>query len=194
MNRRERRAAAKRGGSLAAPAFARSRPDGVSLAQLLAEARGHHEDGRLAQAQDICHQILAREPSHVPCLNLLGVIAQGEGRQKVAIKMFAKAIAADEFNPACHYNIASSYQALGQRDEAASHFRTAIALGMREKNIEGLILQNPAVVAYLTQISESWPQPADASRVSAPPDLTAIAHDLFLRCALELVLLFGARA
>ncbi len=192
MNRRERRAAAKRGDGLAAPAFARSQPGSVGLAQLMAEARRHFQDGRLARAQDICHQIRAREPSHVDCLNLLGVIAQSADRQNVAIKMFAKAIAADEFNPACHYNIASSYQALGQRDEAASHFRAAIALGMSEKHIEGFILENPAVVAYLTQIGESWPQPAAASRVAALPDLAAIAHDLFLRCALESVALFGA--
>jgi cytochrome c-type biogenesis protein CcmH/NrfG len=48
-------------------------------------------EGRLREAQEICRQILAREPAHVPSLNLLGVIAQASGDHRFAVKMFAKA-------------------------------------------------------------------------------------------------------
>ena len=50
--------------------------------------------------------------------------------------MFLKAIDVDDLNAACHYNIASSYQLLGQRGAAAAHFKKAIALGMSDKNLK----------------------------------------------------------
>jgi SAM-dependent methyltransferase len=192
MNRKERRIAAKLSGTLNAPARACGESGAVSIADHLAAAHRLRQCGHLTEAHDVCRTILAREPAHVPSLNLLGVIAQGCGRQNAAVKAFAKAIAADEFNPACHYNIAASYQALGRREDAAAHFRTALARGMSETTIEGLILQNPAVVAWLARIAKDRPPPADALCAPAPSDLAAVAHDIFLRCALETVPLFGA--
>ena len=76
-----------------------------------------------------------------PKLNLLGLIAQTSGRHKLQFRMFARAIAADEVYAACHYNIASSYQALDRGDDAVAHFKTAIAHGMGDENVEQFILQ-----------------------------------------------------
>ena len=117
---------------------------------------------------------------------------QGADRHTAAVKLFAKALAADEFNAACHYNIASSYQALNRRDDAEMHFRTAIALGMSDKNVEEFIIQNPAVATYLERLGYNWRLPPENGPVSAPPDLTAVARDIFLRCALEWTTVRGA--
>jgi tetratricopeptide (TPR) repeat protein len=135
MNRKERRAAAKRRG----PALSndtQSVPNG-GAADLMAEANRHYKQGQLVQAQNLCRRLLASDPANFNGLNLLGVIAQASGDHKLAVKMFAKAIAADRQNAACHYNIANSYQALDRRTEAISHFKSAIAFGMNDKSIEG---------------------------------------------------------
>src|SRR3569833_1090212 len=123
MNRKERRAANKRRDETA------SRPNaltlgtaGLSTADLAAEASRSYRSGRITQAQEICRQILAREPAHVQSLNLLGLMAQASGDHRGAVKMFAKAIASDEVNAACHYNLGNSYQALGNRTKAIAHF------------------------------------------------------------------------
>jgi ubiquinone/menaquinone biosynthesis C-methylase UbiE/tetratricopeptide (TPR) repeat protein len=191
MNRKERRAAAKRGKALATPAPAAGRPETPSVADLMAAARRHYQQGRYAQAEEICHQISAREPLHVHSLNLLGVIAQASGRHKLAVDFFAKAIASDELNAACHYNIASSYQALDQRGEAAVHFKNAIALGLSDKDVEEFITQNPAVAACLERLEKKWPLPIQNEELFGAPGIEAVANDIFLRCAMESIPIRG---
>lgn len=138
MNRKQRRAAAKRGEALAAGARMGGRLETPNAAGLMAEARQHYHQGRAAQAQVICDRLLAREPSHVEALKLLGVIAQESGRYRLAIKLFARGIAADPLHGGCHYNLASCHQALDQRDEALVHFRQAILIVMRKTREDGL--------------------------------------------------------
>src|SRR5260370_29658734 len=105
MNQKERRAANKRRDE------SESRPNALafgstspSIADLAAEASRSRGMGRINQAQEICRQILAREPAHVQSLNLLGLMAQESGDHRGAEKMFAKALASGELNAACHYN------------------------------------------------------------------------------------------
>jgi 2-polyprenyl-3-methyl-5-hydroxy-6-metoxy-1,4-benzoquinol methylase/tetratricopeptide (TPR) repeat protein len=158
------------------------------VVELLDLARRHHRNAEPERAREICNGILAREPSHVPALNLLGLIYQESGRHRLAAKTFAAAIGADPVNAACHYNIASSYQALDRHDEAETHFRTAIGLGMSDKNVESFIFQNPAITACINRIDESWPLRADLRGVFGGGVLQSIAGDTFLRCALEMIL------
>ena len=131
---------------------------GASIADLAAEASRLHRAGRINEAQEICRQILAREPAHVQSLNLLGLMAQASGDHRVAVKMFAKAIASDEVNAACHYNVGNSYQALGNRTKAIAHFSKALALGMDEKAV-AFILQSPVIATYVARIAGKRPLP-----------------------------------
>src|SRR4051794_14208379 len=103
MNRKERRAASKRRND--APGVSAA---AIGAAALAAEASRWYRAGRINEAQEICRQILAREPAHVQSLNLLGLMAQASGDHRAAVKMFVKAIAADEANAACHYNAGNS--------------------------------------------------------------------------------------
>jgi len=191
MNRKERRAALKRGkGSAVAPSPG-GKSDPVGSGELLIAARAHYQQHQFAPAENICQQILAREPAQVHALNLLGVIAQTTGRHDLAIKMFSKAIAVDELNAAYHYNIASSYQVLSRPQDAIVHFRKAIALGMSAKDVEDFIVQNPVTAMCFDRIAAKWPLPITADELFGPNGLQAIANDLFLRCALELTTLRG---
>jgi SAM-dependent methyltransferase len=185
MNRKERRAANKRRDEFAkrpsAPAFG---PAGVSIVDLAAEASRWHRAGRIDEAREICRQILAREPAHVQSLNLLGLMAQASGDHGAAVKTFAKAIASDEANDACHYNIGNSYQALGNRTKAALHFGKALAFGMDEKAVT-FILQSPVIATYLARIGGKWPLPITSMELFGNESVGPLAGDLFLRCAME---------
>jgi len=75
MNRKERRAANKRRDESARrPNTLAFGSAGVSIADLAAEASRWHGLGRISEAQEVCRQILAREPAHVQSLNLLGMM------------------------------------------------------------------------------------------------------------------------
>jgi 2-polyprenyl-3-methyl-5-hydroxy-6-metoxy-1,4-benzoquinol methylase len=192
MNRKARRAGLKPGHPSVNAALSDGGSDTSAIADLMTQASWHHQRGDLRASEDLCKEILAREPAHVHALNLLGLCLQGAGRHKAALKVLKKAIASDSFNAACHYNIASSYQALNTEDEAEFHFKQAIALGARRKSTEELILQNPVIALCVGRIEEKWPLPAKIDEVFGPGGLAPIATDLFLRCALETVLVCGA--
>lgn len=185
MNRKERRASNKRRDESArrpnAPAFGSA---GVSIVDLAAEASRSHAVGRINEAQEICRQILAREPAHVQSLNLLGLIAQASGDHRVAVKMFAKAIVSDEVNAACHYNAGNSYQALGDRTKAIAHFSKALALGMDEKAVT-FILQSPTIATYVARIAGKWPLPVTNVELFGTESVIVLANDIFLRCAMQ---------
>jgi 2-polyprenyl-3-methyl-5-hydroxy-6-metoxy-1,4-benzoquinol methylase len=185
MNRKERRAANKRrdetAGKPDAPGFG---PVGVAIADLAAEASRLHRMGRSHDAQEICRQILAREPAHVQSLNLLGLMAQGSGDHRAAVKMFAKAIAADEANTACHYNAGNSYQVLGQRTKAMAHFGKALALGMDDKAV-AFILQSPVIATYVARIAGKRPLAITTVELFGADGVMPLAKDLFLRSAME---------
>jgi 2-polyprenyl-3-methyl-5-hydroxy-6-metoxy-1,4-benzoquinol methylase/tetratricopeptide (TPR) repeat protein len=185
MNRKERRAANKRGEESArkpkALAFGSA---GVSIADLAAQASRSRAAGRISEAREICRQILAREPGHVQSLNLLGLMAQASGDHRAAVKMFANAIASDEVNAACHYNLGNSYQALGNRTKAITHFSKALALGMDEKAV-AFILQSPTIATYVARIAGKWPLPVTNVELFGAEDLTPLANDLFLLSAME---------
>ncbi len=179
MNRKNRRAAAK---NVAASA---------STADLFAEAQRLVQQGAGAPAEALCEQILVREPSNVAALNLAGLIAQSADRHRVAAKFFARAVAAAPRDAACHYSLAVSQRALGERERAAEHFREAIALGLSGMKAGDLIAQSPAVGGCLARLQRKWPAPISDSELFGPPGVAALTDNIFLQCALELVLVSG---
>ena len=104
--------------------------------------------------------------------------------------MFLKAIDVDDLNAASHYNVASSYQFLGQGGSAAAHFKKAIALGMSDKNLEDFILQNPDIAARVNRTMANTTVPL-AMQYSSDREMAAIANDIFLQCALQSKLIRG---
>jgi len=184
MNRSQRRAILAREKSDAAAA-----PKDV--ATMFAEANHAFHEGRSAVAEAICRRILARAPAHTAGLNLLGLIYQASGRHRLAIRMFAKALAVAELDAAVHYNIASSYQILERRADATAHFERAIALGLSGKNIEHFVLQNAHVVEGV-QRAMAGPTPGSAQGGPSLAQIAKIADDIFLQCALRLRLIRGA--
>jgi tetratricopeptide (TPR) repeat protein len=125
MNRRQRRAAAKRGkDSGVDPAAGRHPP----TAQVFATAFEHHQAGRLAQAERLCERILSIDPNHVHSLHLLGLVAYRRGLRDVAIERIGKAIAVNDSLPEFHHNLGNILREEGRPEEAASCYRRTLSL------------------------------------------------------------------
>src|SRR5262245_13576008 len=84
--------------------------------------------GRLAEAECLCRAILAAAPDDVPATHLLGFVAYKAGRPQEAINLIGKAIALDETNADCHFNMGLALLAADRLAEAATHFARATAL------------------------------------------------------------------
>src|ERR1700693_4161094 len=59
---------------------------------LFSEALAWHKVGRLAEAEQIYKQILATEPKHVGCLQLLGIISDQRGDHATAARQIESAL------------------------------------------------------------------------------------------------------
>ncbi len=119
MNRKERRAARKQ----ATPARPAQAAD-----ELFRLAMQHHQAGRLDQAEGCYRDLLAVAPEHPGGLQYFGILSHQRGNSALALKLMDRALARNEQNPDCHYNIGLVYAALGRMDEAAAHNRRALAL------------------------------------------------------------------
>jgi Tfp pilus assembly protein PilF len=63
-----------------------------SIEQTLNLAREHERAGRLAQCRGLCEEILARRPNEPDALHLLGLLAQHQGQQDVALDLIGAAL------------------------------------------------------------------------------------------------------
>ena len=183
MNRTERRRARKQNPNTAVSAgLSGPAPDSASLFALAFERYGN---GNVALANDLAKKILARDPTHAPTLNFLGVLAQDAGRNNVAVKLFAQAIAAAPDNPAFHYNIGLAYQALGRRAEAHAHYSNAISRDL--PNPVSLVRDNVFVRRCLQRIDGSWPRALTLQEMFGEDGIENFAADnLFFQCLLQL--------
>ena len=117
MNRKDRRAAEKRGGPATSP-----------TAPTLASAFHAHQAGHRAEAERMYRDVLAIEPRNAAALHLLGALAHQSGRSAEAVSLMSQAVAIDPRNADYHYNLGSTLQSTGRLPEAAAHYEKAIAL------------------------------------------------------------------
>ena len=118
MNRKDRRAAGKRGGGPGVPG-------GGSLFEL---AMQRHQAGQLFEAEMLYRQVLGGDRNHFGSLHHLGIIALQRGQPQAAIEPIGRAIAIDGRDPECRYHLAVAFQSLGRLDEAVTQYREAIRL------------------------------------------------------------------
>jgi len=129
MNRKQRRAADKRGGSPLRPAVpaatAQAKPD---IATLLVAGAAHYRDGRLAEAEACGRAVLAVEPEHFDANYLIGLVALAARRPDIAADLFARAIRRNNGHLLCLLNFATALHELGRFDEAVLAYDQALAL------------------------------------------------------------------
>jgi tetratricopeptide (TPR) repeat protein/SAM-dependent methyltransferase len=124
MNRKDRRAAGKRGGG----PFAPSSGPGALAGNLFAAAVQHFQARRLDEAERACRDVLTFDRNHAHALHLLGLIAHQSGRPDAALDFIGRALALDRRNADCEFNMAQVLRALGRTEEAITHLTQATEL------------------------------------------------------------------
>jgi protein O-GlcNAc transferase len=95
--------------------------------EMFALALGHHQAGRLKEAEQLYREILAKDPRHADSLQFLGVIAHQVGRNDSAVELIEKAIALNNRVPPYYNNLGNALKALGKLEAAAGAYRHALS-------------------------------------------------------------------
>jgi predicted O-linked N-acetylglucosamine transferase (SPINDLY family) len=128
----------------------------MTIEQAFQTALGHHQAGRLAEAEALYGRVLAQVPDHADALHLLGVLACQSGRPAAAIDLIGRAIALRPAVAAYHSNLGESYRKVDARADALACFRRALELApglAPAENSLGIVLKDlgrldEAVAAY----------------------------------------------
>ena len=128
MNRKERRAAAKMGGTPSDPRGKTAPPSNFALSQLLAAGLQSHQAGRMAEAEACYRRVLTSQPAYAEVHLQLGLALKGQGKLEEAIAAFRRAVALKPDLAEAHYNLGNALGDKGKLDEAAASFRRAIAI------------------------------------------------------------------
>jgi predicted O-linked N-acetylglucosamine transferase (SPINDLY family) len=100
----------------------------IPIEQSIQIARQHHQAGRLAEADKIYRQILARQPNHADALHAFGVLAEQTGRLDAAVESIQRAIQLRPDWAEAHGNLGNVFKALGKPEQAIESYRQAIRL------------------------------------------------------------------
>jgi len=100
----------------------------ISIEQAIAIATQHHEAGRLAEAENLYRQILARNPNHDDALRLLGIIMMQKGHADQAVDLIRRAIAINPAAAQYHVNLGNALKAAGNIDAGIDAYREALRL------------------------------------------------------------------
>jgi tetratricopeptide (TPR) repeat protein len=113
-------------------------------AQHFAAAQSLYQAQRLAEAEQLCRQILAQAPDHHESLHLLGAIAASCGHGAAGVELIQRAIALRGDLPIYHLNLGMLLQQRGELDAATQEFERVVQLepGAAEA-------QNSLAVLYL---------------------------------------------
>ncbi|MBF0358325.1 MAG: hypothetical protein HQL70_06925 [Magnetococcales bacterium] len=117
----------------------------MTVESAYAQALDHFSAGRYSEVDKFCTAIVNALPNHVNAINLLGVIAQKVNRHDLAVEKFQQAIDIDNNCALLYYNLGTSLNPLGRRDEAIKALKTALSIEP----------ENDKVSAYLHGILEN---------------------------------------
>jgi predicted O-linked N-acetylglucosamine transferase (SPINDLY family) len=103
----------------------------ISIEGALQIAGGHHRAGRVAEAEALYREVLARSPDHSEALHLLGVLAGQTGHLDAAIALIGRAIAVNPAVALYHGNLGEIHRRSRDWERAIASLRRAIALEPR---------------------------------------------------------------
>ncbi len=100
----------------------------ASSAELLGQARRARTEGRAAEAEALCREILRHETAHADALTLLWEMAFDADSPGAIVDGLVKAIAADGAVAAFHHMLGCALQAQGKIEDAAAAFNRTLEL------------------------------------------------------------------
>jgi tetratricopeptide (TPR) repeat protein len=98
------------------------------MQELLSDAIGHHQSGRLDQAERLYRELLILDPHHADALQFLGVIDYQTGHYEASIVRIRQAIAINANVAAYYSNLGNVFQLQGKLDEAVAEYKQALVL------------------------------------------------------------------
>src|SRR5437773_713546 len=81
-----------------------------------------HRSGDADAAEEIYRQVVEQAPGNADALHLLGICVQQRGRHEEAVKLFHRAIAANNSSAEFHYNLGNSLLFLRRATEAETAY------------------------------------------------------------------------
>lgn len=95
-------------------------------AQRLSKGIRYHQAGRLAQAERVYRDVLAREPGNAEALHLLGILGSECGNHETGAALISKAIEIEGPVAAWCANLGTVLDRMGKPDAAAACYRQAL--------------------------------------------------------------------
>src|SRR5438067_869793 len=108
-------------------------PD-VDAATYLRTGLDHHLSGRLAEAEAVYREILAKMPLNADALHLLGVLLAQQAKYDEALPLLQKAIFLFPSVAEFHRHLGDTLGLVGKLDEALTSYRAALQLDPRDAN------------------------------------------------------------
>lgn len=105
----------------------------LTLDEALAFAIQLHQQGQLADAEQLYRQILAVAPNNPSALHLLGLIQRQSGRLDEAERLVRASVAAHPGYAEAHNNLGNILRDEGRAEEAVACHRAALALNSRDE-------------------------------------------------------------
>jgi len=96
--------------------------------QTIQIAAERYQSGRLAEALELCREILRADPGNAHALHLQGLVAHGLGDAQGALEALEKAVSLDPSDASLLNNLGEIYRGLGRLEEAETRYRKALAL------------------------------------------------------------------
>jgi len=95
--------------------------------QMITQAFQAHRDGQSRTAEQLCRQVLQRQPGHPDALSLQGYMAFQAGRYDEAVEFFSGAVVAAP-SALIHNQLGLALHNKGQLERAIAHYREAVQL------------------------------------------------------------------
>ena len=103
-------------------------PAATALQASFEQAWALHRQGRLAEAERICREVLRQQPNHFGALHLLGLIALDTRHMERAVELFGRAIALKPDFAEAYSDRGMALRKLKRFDDALASYDRAIAL------------------------------------------------------------------
>lgn len=95
---------------------------------LVAQGFRHHQAGRLAQAEQLYRQAIARDPNQADAHHFMGILANQAGKTDIAVHLIQKAVSLNPNLTAAHFNLGVALEKINQPDAAAASYTRAVSL------------------------------------------------------------------
>lgn len=106
----------------------------MNVASAMQAANAHFQAGRLAEADEVCRQVLQQSPNHPDALHMQGMIAYRIDMHDVAAILLGSVVEIAPNYADGHNNLGVVFMALGKLDEAIASFRKAASLQPEHPN------------------------------------------------------------